>query len=227
MSTAGVLPAVVKAAEAFNQHENRRDGLEIAGRLASGLTALRESLFRRLLESDKGAVKDSMLVPTSQVRSQQMAAEEIEAFLIAESVVAAARFALVKEVRPWYVSWLTTMRLEAWAPLSDIPKRVAGYLEKSADERRLDFSDILVRAVPEARRAPLVVFRLLPMASQIATAQAFGDQKAAETLRREQVKILPSIGYCKRCQGKLLSDGKKCPVCGNPSWSFEWLCAVD
>ena len=227
MSTVGVLPAVAKAAEAFNQHENRRDGLEIAGRLASGLTALRESLFRRLLESDKGSVKDAMLLPTSLVRALLMAAEELVACLIADSVVAAARFALVKEVRPWYVSWLTAMRLEAWAPLSDIPKRVAGYLDNSADERRLDFSDILVRVVPEARRAPLVLFRLLPTTAQIATVQAFGDQKAAETLRREQVKILPSIGYCKRCQGKLLGDGKKCPVCGNPLWSFEWLCAVD
>lgn len=227
MSTVGVLPAVVKAAEAFNLHEHRRDGLEVAGRLASGLTALRESLLRRLVESDKGSIKDSMLVPTSQVRAQQMAVEEVEAFLIAESTAAAAQFALVKEVRPWYLAWLTAMRLETLAAVGDVPARVAGYLEKTPDQRRLDFSDILVNVVPEARRAPLVIFRLLPLAAQIATVQAFGDQKSAESLRREQAKILPSIGYCKRCQGKLLGDGKKCPVCGNPLWDFGWISSID
>lgn len=227
MSTVGVLPSVVKAAEAFNLHEHRRDGLEIAGRLASGLTALRESLLRRLVESGKEMPKDSMLMPTSLLRAQQTAMEEVEAFLISESSAAAARFALVKEVHAWYIPWLTGMRLETLAPLSDISKRVAEYLGKTPDQRRLDFSNILVAAVPEARRAPLVIFRLLPLAAQISTTLAFGDQKSAEAIRREQTKILPSIGYCKRCQGKLLGDGKKCPVCGNPLWTFEWLCAVD
>ena len=104
-----------------------------------------------------------------------MPSEEVEAFMIAESAVAVRSLKLVKEPESWYTDWLTAMRLDAWNPLGDVPERIAGYLKESADERRLRFSNLLVEAIPETRRAPLVLFRILPTAVHLATAQAFGD----------------------------------------------------
>ena len=39
-----------EAAEQFNRHEGRSDGMYVAGRLTSGLTTLRDCLFVRLHE---------------------------------------------------------------------------------------------------------------------------------------------------------------------------------
>jgi hypothetical protein len=227
MSTSQTHPAVVRAAADFDQHQNRTDGARIAGQLTKNLATLRESLMRRLLTPDKPIMQDSMLLPVSKLKAQQQASEEIEAFMIAESTVMVRRCSLVKDAEAWYPGWLTAMRFEAWNPLGDVPQRVKGYLKLAGTERRLEFSDILVRVIPESRQAPLVLFRILPTAVHVATAQAFGDSEAAEQARAEQAKILPAIAYCQRCHGKLLEDGLECSACGNPLWNQEFLCAVD
>jgi hypothetical protein len=227
MSTGGIHPAAVKAATEFNRHEGRSDGTEIAVCLAKNLTALRESLFRRVLAPDTAISLDSMLLPASKLKAQQHAAEEVEAFMIAESAEAARLLKLVNKPEPWYADWLTALRLDAWNPLGNVPERIGEYLQQSSDERRLLFSNLLVAAIPEARRAPLVLFRLLPTAVHLTTAMAFADSKAAEKIRAEQIKILPSIAYCQQCRGELLADGKECSTCGNPLWNQQWLCEID
>ncbi len=227
MSTGGTHPAAVKAATDFDRHEGRSDGAEIAVRLAKNLTALRESLFRCVLTPDKSLSLDSMLLPASKLKAQQQAAEEVEAFMIAESAEAVRLLELVKTDETWYVDWLTALRLDAWNPLGNVPERIGSYLKQSGDERRLQFSNLLVEAIPETRRAPLVLFRLLPTAVHLTTALAFGDSKAAEKIRAEQIKILPSIAYCQQCHGELLADGKECSTCGNPLWNNQWLSEID
>ncbi|MCC6124903.1 MAG: hypothetical protein IT426_08075 [Pirellulales bacterium] len=79
----------------------------------------------------------------------------------------------------------------------------------------------------EAASAPLVVFRLFPLAVQIVTARAFGDRKTADELRSRQADILPSINDCRHCRGRVLDVGEPCPKCGNPLWTYEWLIAAD
>ncbi len=227
MSTGGTHPAAVKAATELDRHEGRSDGTEIAHRLAKNLTSLRESLLRRVLTPDKSVSQDSMLLPVSKLKAQQHASEEVEAFMIAESADAVRLFKLVKKAGPWYADWLTAMRLDSWNPLGDVPERIAGYLKKPSDERRLQFSNLLVEAIPEARRAPLVLFRLLPTAVHVATILAFGDSAAAAKVRADQIKILPSIAYCQQCHGELFADGKECTTCGNPLWNQQWLCEID
>lgn len=227
MTTRGVHPAAAKAAAEFDRHEGRSDGTEIANRLTRNLTAVRESLLRCVLAPDQSIALDSMLLPTSQLRAQQQASEEIEAFMVAESAEAVRLFKLVKSADPWYAEWLKAMRLESWNPLGNVSERIAGYLEQSGDERRLHFSNILVATIPEARRAPLVLFRLLPTAVHLTSVLAFGDTKAAKKVRADQIKILPSITYCRQCHGELLADGKECSACGNPLWNRHWLCEID
>ena len=53
MSTTKVHPAAVKAAVEFDRHEERADGTQIADRLTKSLTALRESLLRRIISADQ------------------------------------------------------------------------------------------------------------------------------------------------------------------------------
>jgi hypothetical protein len=71
------------------------------------------------------------------------------------------------------------------------------------------------------------LFRLLPLAAQIATTLAFGDQPRALELRSRQVFHLPSIEDCQQCHGGLLDNGDRCRACGNPVWDYEWLTAAD
>ncbi len=227
MNTGDLPPSAVKAAVDFNQHEGRSDGNVIAGQLIRNLATLRESLLRRVLAPEKVIPLDSMMLPVSKLKAQQHASEELDAFMIAESTHAAQTLKLVKKPESWYAGWLSAIRRDSWNPLRDVPGRVAAYLTQSSDERRLHFSNQLVEVVPEARQAPLVLFRLLPTAIHVATALAFGDTKGAEKFRAEQIKILPSITYCQQCHGRLLADGAECPHCGNPLWNRQWLCEID
>ncbi len=227
MSTRSTHPAAAKAAAEFDQHEGRSDGTQVADHLTNNLTALRELLFRRALTPDPSIPLDSMLLPVSKLKAQQHASEEVEAFMIAESAVAVRSLGLVQKPEPWYADWLTAMRLDSWNPLGNVPERIAGYLKESDDKRRLQFSNLLVEAIPEARRAPLVLLRIFPKSVHAATALAFGDSTSAEKIRSEQIKILPSIAYCQECHGKLLAAGNECSTCGNPLWNQQWLCEVD
>ena len=227
MTTTKVHPAAAKAAIEFDRHEKRTDGTQVADRLTKSLTALRESLLRRIISADQPIPLDSMLLPVSKLKAQQHAAEEVEALMIAESVVAVRTYRLCREPEEWFADWLTAMRLDSWNPLGDVPERVAGYLGDSPDERRLQFSNLLVESVPESRHAPLVLFRVFPLAVQVATALAFENPKAAKRIRAEQIKILPSIGYCQECHGALLEGNQECSTCGNPLWNQQWLCEVD
>ncbi len=85
----------------------------------------------------------------------------------------------------------------------------------------------MARVVSESRRAPLVLFRLMPLAVEIVTTLAFGDSPKAAQLRNRQTVLLPAILDCHHCRGKLLDNGEQCPECGNPLWQFDWLSSVD
>ena len=97
------------------------------------------------------------------------------------------------------------------------------YAGQSPDQRRLTLSNVLVTILPNARRAPLVLFRLFPMAVQIATVIAFGDNASAARMRANQRDCLPAIEDCGQCRGRVLDNGEQCAVCGNPLWTTKWL----
>ena len=103
------------------------------------------------------------------------------------------------------------------------PETAAELYRTPGDARRLAFQRVLDKAIPESRRAPLVLLRLLPLAAGIATATAFGNLDLARLLRKQQSSLLPAINDCHRCRGRLLDNGDSCPECGNPLWKFNWL----
>jgi hypothetical protein len=216
------------AAEELDRHEHREDGARVVEGLSLGLTVLRDTLFIRVHNDVQRRVgMDSMLMPVSMERAERAAKLEVELYEIAVSSVTAVERGYVKGKDEWYLRWLAQLRLGVEPVDGKIGKRLLSYLAQSADGRRLAFSNVLAAAVAESRRAPLVLFQLLPPAVQIVTALAFGDQDAAATWREQQTQVLPAIRDCHRCEGDLLDSGEQCPQCGNPLWSYEWLTRDD
>ncbi|MHC4403671.1 MAG: hypothetical protein ACYTG0_28780 [Planctomycetota bacterium] len=224
-------PSVERHAEAakeFNRHESRDDGATVAGSLSGGLRVLGDSFYQRVQRDvEKTFGRDSMLMPLSEAKSETLTKTQIEIYEIAESAAAAREHGYVKGRDDWYVRWLTRLRLgDIEADVSAVRRR-DDYLAQTPDERRLAFTDVLERVLPESRRAPLVLFRLVPLAVRIVTSLAFGDHPRAWNARDSQKAYLAAIGYCGRCQGKVLENGEQCPGCGNPMWKYDWLTATD
>jgi hypothetical protein len=212
------------AAAEFDQHENRTDGARIVGGLDDGLTLLRESLYLHLHQELENALGvDSMLTPVSEVKTRQQVKVEIELFQAAESASAVAEMGYVRDAGHWYLHWLAGVRLGQAALDEPHRQRLAEYAGQEPDRRRLTLTNVLVTVLPEARRAPLVLFRLFPMAVRIATAIGFGDDANASRIRANQRDCLPAVEDCRQCRGQILNNGKQCAVCGNPLWKTTWL----
>ncbi len=211
----------------LNQHLRRDDGYRVASSLSDGLTTLRTLFFTRIHEDVEAKIgTDSMLMPVSPIKSERAAHAEIELFYIAESICHATARNYVAD-RDWFASWLCRMRLGENCDLPQVKRRMTRYLDEDADARRLTFSAYLERTYPEARRAPLVLYRLIPLAVGIVTAVAFGHPLDANELRNQQAFWLPSIHDCHECYGAVLDNAEKCRTCGNPIWMYRWLTAAD
>ena len=216
------------AVKEFNRREHRSDGAVVAGSLASGLDRLRESLYLRAHRDVERAVGvDSLWMPISEVRTERQTRLEIGLYQIVESAAVARDCNYVAAQDEWYLQWLSRLRLgDAQADVGNAA-RLADYAAKTPHDRRLAFSDVLGEVLPESRRAPLVLFRLMPLCVEIATALAFGDHARARDARKRQTADLPAIRYCNQCRGEVLENGEQCRGCGNPLWKFEWLTATD
>jgi len=225
MSTQDRCQRRADAAAEFDRHEQRGDGTDVVNRLADGLSMLRDLLFTRIhgdVETLFGL--DSMLMPASSLKSEANTKTEIEIYQIAESTTDAAANRCVT-ADTWYMEWLGRLRLGDAIASPAVAQRLALYRSKSADDRRRIFSSQLQKVHPEAVRAPLVMYRLVPLAISIITALAFGDHPRAEETRKRQVTWLASIADCHACHGRLMDIGEECPQCGNPIWKYNWLTA--
>jgi len=214
-----------EAVEQFNHWLHRGDGLRVAASLSAGLTLLRDALSVRLHEDVERLIgRDSMLVPVSELKARKLARREIDLYQTVESAVAARNFSYVESV-DWYVRWLCHLRQIDSQTDPTAKARLAEYLEAPTEKRRARFAVELSKVLPESTRAPLVLFRLFPLAVEIATAQAFADHSRAARIRQTQASILPAILDCHGCHAKVLENGEQCAGCGNPLWKFSWLTA--
>jgi hypothetical protein len=216
------------AAEEFNHHESREDGERVVTNLAEGLTLLRDLLYSRTRHDVEQKIgRDSMMMPVSELKTEKQAKTEIEIYQIAVSTAFVQSLGYASMQEEWYLKWLTRLRLGEPRKDDKITARLDTYLSKSDEEQRLAFSNVLAKVLPESRRAPLVLFRLLPLAVKIATALAFDDRETASEARQRQVTALPPISDCRSCRSKLLPASDQCNDCGNPLWKYEWLTATD
>lgn len=190
--------------------------------LNHGLSTIRNLIYTRLHDDVEHYIGSDSMVISAELLAEKKAKIAIEGFLIAESAVYARSKNLLEESQR-YAMWLAELRLGERFQESHLKSRLEYYLAQSDEQRRLAFMQTIERASPNARRAPLVLFRLIPLAARIVTAVAFGQILDANELRNQQVQFLPSIAYCHECHGKPLENGEKCKVCGNPIWSFQWL----
>jgi hypothetical protein len=213
--------------EEFQRHENRTDGQQVVSSLDSGLLVLRDLLYGRLhYDVEQNVGTDSMLIPLSEAKTQRATKVQIEIYQVVESAWAVQERQYVSSA-DWYVDWLTRFRLGEMAAKEKIQNEIAAYRGMKPHGRRLAFTDVLMRVLPESRKAPMVLFQLVPLAIQIATAVAFGDDPAAAELRQQQRSILPSIADCPACHGVVLNNADFCNTCSNPMWTYKWLTVAD
>lgn len=213
----------VQAVEELAIHEDRQDAERIVDSLAAGLTLLGDACNTRVFNDVlKVYPQDSMQVRFP-AKGELPGKTEIDLFLIVEAAYASAEQRLIRSGAAWFATWLATLRLGETAGQPQAQRRLQNYTELPGDARRLAFQRVLDKAIPESRRAPLVLLRLLPLAAGIATTTAFGNLDLARALRKQQTSLLPAINDCHRCRGRLLDNGETCPECGNPLWKFNWL----
>ncbi len=211
------------AAEEFDHHEQRSDGLQVIESLCGGLTLIRDAVYARIhADVQRRLGSDSMIFPLSEEKSERTTKLEIEIYQIVVAAGTAQARGYVADGN-WFRDWLAQLRMGNVDSNSRAARRISYYVSKPANDQRLAFGNVLATALPEASRSPLVLLRLVPAAVQIATALAFGKSVDAQQWRREQIEILPSIPDCYRCHGKLLENGEQCTMCGNPLWTYEWL----
>jgi hypothetical protein len=223
MNAQDLLSRCSAAAEEFDRHEGRSDGLRIIESISGGLTLLRDSLYARVhADVERRLGMDSMISPLSEEKSERTTKREIEIYqiVVVAGTVHAKGYAADEK---WFRDWLSELRIGPVDKNSPAARRMSYYAEKSAEDQRRAFSNILAATQPEASHAPLILLRLVPLASQIVAALAFGKSVDAMQLRHEEIEILPSIRDCCRCRGKLLENGEQCTMCGNPLWTYEWL----
>lgn len=216
------------AAEALSAQSGRGDAPQVVARLDDGLTLLRKLLYTRLqADTERSFGIDSMLVPLSPSHTEQMTKAQIEAFALSEVLDEASQAGFLTTSSDWLRGWLLNLRLEGKHDRSAIAERAELYLGLEPRKRYLEFSDILERTLPEARHAPLVLYRLFPLAVRVAAALAFGNHLRAGELRGDQLALLPPIAYCRNCQGRLLEVEDTCRECGNPLWTIRWMTQAD
>jgi hypothetical protein len=213
----------VQAVEELAIHEDRQDAERIVDSLAAGLTLLGEATGTRVFNDVlKIYPQDSMQIRFP-AKGELPGKTEIDLFLIVEASYVAAEQRLIRSGAAWCATWLATLRLGETAGQPQAQRRLQNYAELPGDARRLAFQRVLDKAIPESRRAPLVLLRLLPLAAGIVSATAFGNLDLARSLRKQQTSLLPAINDCHRCRGRVLDNGDTCAECGNPLWKFNWL----
>lgn len=215
-----------EAAAELDRLENRSDGARITNSLGDGLILLRDSFFNRVHgDVERVFGMDSMLLPVAVLKGEANTNLEIEIYQVVEATLDATAHRYISGQQQQFMDWLARLRLTDSAAAPAVVQRMAFYAERSPDDRRRSFLTRLQQVLPEAGRAPLVMFRLFPLAISIAVAIAFGDHPRAEDIRKRQITWLPSIADCHDCHGRLLDNGEKCQHCGNPFWKYDWLTA--
>jgi len=214
-----------RAASELAQHFPELSAQQVVDCLSNSLTRLRTELIERACDDVETAFgQDSMILSSLREKERQTrrAANEIDAYcciLTSEEVVQCRGMNLDDS---WLLDWLLRLRFGSDAE-SVKQKRIGHYESSTIEERRMKFVSLLHHCLPESARAPLVLFRLFPRAVRIATAMAFGYLQRAQALREEQIQLLPAIGYCHECHGRLMDCDDSCRCCGNPIWTIAWL----
>jgi hypothetical protein len=217
------------AVAAFHERCPHLDAERVVASLSDGLKLLCDLFFARVgHDVEEQGQMDSMLLPAGAM-AELRTALRVHVLIDVYSCVEAADEATDEAVSN-SDSWLEPLLLQLRLGNSNEPA-VREFFDMlnlpEEDQRRRVFASALERRMPQATKAPLVLYRLYPLAVRIVMAVALGDHWRARQLRGEQIKVLPFIADCHACHGQPLDNGETCSRCGNPLWKVEWLSAAD
>lgn len=217
-----------EAAESLTSQTGCQNGAQTVARLDDGLTLLRNLLYTRLYNDvQRSFGQDSVLMPLSQDRTEQKTKGEIELFVMSEVLDEVGDGSFCDVPPDWLREWLMDLRLGGKQDQQKVAKRIDSYLGQALPARYLDFSNVLERALAEARHAPLILYQLFPLAVRVTTDLAFGDHFRGAEMRNKQLALLPALADCRACHGRLLEVDDICRECGNPVWTIRWLSQAD
>ncbi len=218
----------IQAAQEWNERNGGADGARIANSLAKGLSTLRDLLCLRLREDvEQKFGLDSTNLPLSALEAEQQLEREIDLYQAAVAGLHACDRGYVSADPAWCATWIARLRRPNFQQEPGGEERLSQYLGMSRQEQRLYFADLLLKVTPQAKRAPLVLFRLFPAAIRVVTSKAFGDDQGAADVRTQQRAILPAIDDCAQCHAAVLDNGEVCPTCSNPLWNYDYLTTAD
>jgi hypothetical protein len=217
------------AIAAFHERCPQLDAEHVVTSLNDGLKLLGDLFFDRVGHdvAEHGPL-DSMLMPAgalSEVRTALRVHTLLDVYSCVEAASEAASEA-ISNADGWLEPWLLQLRLGA-SHAEAVRDYLALFDHREDSQRRRAFASALERRMPQATEAPLVLYRLYPLAARIAMAVALGDHTRARQLRSEQIRVLPFIADCHHCHGHPLDNGETCDHCGNPLLKLEWLSEAD
>ncbi len=218
------------AAEQLHQLRPDIDANEVVASLCDGLDLLADLLFTRIdRDVEQNFNLDSMLMPAStsgEVEASSRVRKQIDIYSVVVAAEEAASAGYIKADAESIIGWFSSLRLSEHDG-SAVGRRIEKYRALEPQEQPRQFASTLERRMPHATNAPLVIYRLYPLAVGIVVAIAFGDHLRAGELRNRQAALLPVISDCHPCHGRPLDNGEECPACGNPLWQYDWLCVAD
>ena len=99
------------AAEEFDRHEHRSDGLQVIESLCGGLTLIRDAVYARVhADVERRMGMDSMIFPLSEEKSERTTKLEIEIYQIVVAAGTAQAKGYVADGK-WFRDWLAELRM--------------------------------------------------------------------------------------------------------------------
>jgi hypothetical protein len=211
----------------FHERCPHLDAEHVVASLSDGLKLLTDLFYARVghdVEEQGGL--DSMFMPAG-AAAELRTALRVHALIDVYTCVEAATEATGQAVSN-ADGWLERCLLQLRAGDAETTREYFDlFAHEDEEHRRRAFASSLERRMPQATAAPLVLYRLYPLAARLTMAVALGDHWRARELRTAQIKLLPFIADCHDCHGQPLDNGESCQHCGNPLWKHEWLTAAD
>ena len=130
MNTQEIVSRCSTAAEEFDHHEHRSDGLQVIESLCGGLTLIRDAVYARVhADVERRMGMDSMIFPLSEEKSERTTKLEIEIYQIVVAAGAAQAKGYVADGK-WFRDWLAEFRMGHVDSDSRAARRISYYVEQ-------------------------------------------------------------------------------------------------
>ena len=148
-----------RATAALQEAECGPTAVDVVDRLSANFNVLRDQLLKRVHDDVESRFwLDSTIAPmteSAEEREIHRAQVEIELFMIVTAANELAEANYVEQDEKWCRQWLADLRLGENVA-DGIESRFASYMKRDLEHRRLLFSDLFARWLPDASAAHVV-----------------------------------------------------------------------